>query len=54
MTIAEHDQSGKTEVASYLNSSGLLSEKPGLIRMDTMPENADEQRVIEGIRKLIS
>jgi hypothetical protein len=41
-------------VARYLESSGLLREKPDLLRMDVMAEDAEEARVIEGIRKLIS
>jgi hypothetical protein len=43
-----------TEVARYLDSSGLLDEKPELIRLDIMQEDADEPRLIEGIKKLIS
>lgn len=56
ITITEHlsDSSGATEVARYLNASGLLREKPSLIRMDVMGEDADEARLIEGIRTLIS
>jgi uncharacterized sporulation protein YeaH/YhbH (DUF444 family) len=54
VTIAEHGQTGSTEVARYLDDSGLLSDKPELIRMDIMQEDADEPRLIEGIKKLIS
>ncbi|MBT1072828.1 DUF444 family protein [Pelotalea chapellei] len=55
ITIAEHsDMTGGTDVAHYLEKSGLLKSKPHLIRMDAMEESADEGRVIEGIRKLIS
>jgi hypothetical protein len=54
VTIAERGRGGNSEVATYLNNSGLLRDKPELIRLDTMQEDADEQRVIEGIRKLIS
>ncbi len=56
ITIAEHNsgQLGSTEVARYLRSSGLLRDKPHLIRMDVMGEDADEARLIEGIRTLIS
>ncbi len=56
VTIAEHaySASGATEVERNLTSSGLLDEKPGYIRLDTMDENADEARVIEGIKRLIS
>ena len=54
VTIAEHGQTGSTEVARYLYDSGLLRDKPELIRMDIMQEDADEPRLIEGIKKLIS
>jgi len=56
VTVAEHGlgSSQGTEVARYLEGSGLLQEKPELIRMDVMQEDADEPRLIEGIKKLIS
>jgi uncharacterized sporulation protein YeaH/YhbH (DUF444 family) len=56
VTIAEHGQGeyGGTEVSRYLNGSGLLKGKPDLIRMDIMTEDADEPRLIEGIKRLIS
>jgi uncharacterized sporulation protein YeaH/YhbH (DUF444 family) len=56
VTIAEHgqDETGGTEVARYLRNSGLLKDKAELIRMDVMAEDADEPRLIEGIKKLIS
>lgn len=56
VTIAEHGlgTADGTEVSRYLNGSGLLQEKPVLIRMDVMQEDADEPRLIEGIKKLIS
>ncbi|HXE98506.1 MAG TPA: DUF444 family protein [Dongiaceae bacterium] len=54
VTIAEHGQPGSTTVARYLNGSGLLRDKPELIRLDVMQEDADEPRVIEGIKRLIS
>ena len=44
----------KTEVEKYLDSSRLLMEKPDLIRLDVMDESADEPRLIQGIKKLIS
>ena len=48
MTIAEHGLGSPegTEVARYLERSGLLKEKPELIRMDVMQEDADEPRLI--------
>lgn len=54
VTIAEHTYSRNTEVENYLKGSGLLEQKPDLIRLDVMGEDADEPRLIEGIRKLIS
>jgi len=54
VTIAEHGPDGTTQVSRYLNGSGLLRDKPELIRLDVMQEDADEPRLIEGIRKLIS
>ena len=55
ITIAEHsDIVGGTDVSHYLENSGLLKSKPHLIRLDAMGESADEGRLIEGIRKLIS
>ena len=56
VTIAEHGQGeyGGTEVSRYLNGSGLLKNKHELVRMDIMTEDADEARLIEGIKKLIS
>jgi uncharacterized protein len=56
VTIAEHGQGeyGGTEVSNYLNSSGLLKNNPELLRMDIMTEDADEARLIESIRRLIS
>jgi len=44
----------KTEVEKYLRKSGMLTEKADLLRLDVMQENADEPRLIEGIKKLIS
>ncbi|MBW2591652.1 MAG: DUF444 family protein [Deltaproteobacteria bacterium] len=56
ITIAQHNRSAgsKTEVEKYLTASGLLKEKATLIRMDVMSQDADEPRLIEGIKKLIS
>ena len=56
ITIAEHtvsDSKNNTEMEVYINSSGLLKDNPRLIRLDTMHENADENRLIEGIKRLI-
>jgi len=56
ITIAEHGTgiSGATEVERYLKKSDLLSTKANLIRLDTMHKDADEPRLIEGIKRLIS
>ncbi|MCU0538882.1 MAG: DUF444 family protein [Desulfobacterales bacterium] len=56
VTIARHgrDEAQPTEVENYLRRSGLLEEKARLLRMDVMREDADEPRLIEGIKKLIA
>ncbi|MGD8367212.1 MAG: DUF444 family protein [Desulfobacterales bacterium] len=56
VTVAEHPASAekKTEVERYLVKSDLLQRSPKLIRLDVMGQDADEARLIEGIRKLIS
>ena len=56
VTIAEHTSSAtnNTEVERYLKKSGILEEFPKLIRLDVLNESADETRLIEGIKKLIS
>ncbi len=45
---------GKTQVQQYLEQSKLLEERANLLRLDTMSEDADEARMIEGIRNLLS
>ncbi len=54
ITIAKRASGQATEVERYLEKSGLLKDKPGLLRMDTIKEDADEPRLIEGIKKLIA
>jgi len=56
ITIAEHSSNAvrNTEVERYLKKSELLDEKSKLLRLDVMKEDADETRIIEGIKKLIS
>lgn len=45
----------KTTVEKYFDSSGLLTEKPELIVLDDfIASQANEERLIEGIKKLIS
>jgi uncharacterized sporulation protein YeaH/YhbH (DUF444 family) len=56
ITIAEHphESSDGSEVEKYLKKSKLLEERPNLLRLDVMQEDADEARLIEGIKRLIS
>ena len=56
ITIVEHSygSSGNTEVEKYVKKSGFLEKHPDLLRMDVMKSDADEPRLIEGIKKLIS
>jgi uncharacterized sporulation protein YeaH/YhbH (DUF444 family) len=52
-----HENSGagkKTVVEKYVLDSKLLVEKPDLLRLDVVQVNADETRLIEGIKKLIN
>jgi hypothetical protein len=41
-------------VERYLKKSQLLEKHPNLIRLDVLDESADEPRLIEGIKRLIS
>ena len=54
ITIAEHTAGSTTEVEKYVKKSGLLDQAPELLRMDIVHDDADEQRLIDGIKKLIS
>ncbi len=56
VTIAEngYGSKGNTEVEKYLKKSGLLEQRKDKIRLDVMSESAEEPRIIEGIRKLMS
>ncbi|MBT8342601.1 MAG: DUF444 family protein [Desulfatitalea sp.] len=54
ITIARHSAGSTTEVDKYVTKSGLLEQAPNLIRMDIIDDDADESRLIEGIKKLIS
>ena len=54
ITIAPHSTSSPTEVERYVKKSGLLEQADALLRLDVMDVDADEARIIEGIRKLIS
>jgi uncharacterized sporulation protein YeaH/YhbH (DUF444 family) len=56
VTIAQRasgPQAG-TEVEKYLKKSGVLEKQSNLIRLDVMQDDADEPRLIEGIKRLIS
>jgi uncharacterized sporulation protein YeaH/YhbH (DUF444 family) len=54
ITIAHHGTGSLTEVEKYVKKSGLLEQAPTLLRMDVVDDDSDEQRLIEGIKKLIS
>ena len=56
ISIVEHTYVGsnQTEVEKYLKSSGILTKQSNLIKLDVMDENADDSRIIQGIKKLIS
>lgn len=56
ITVAEHIYGAdrKTQVETYVNKSGLLDTHGDLLRLDSMGEDAPEERIIEGIKKLIS
>ena len=55
ITIAKRGRGTEsTEVEKYLRKSGLLERRPDRIRIDAIHHDADEERIIEGIRRLIS
>ena len=54
ITVIQHSSGSATEVEKYIKKSGLLQKSAALVRMDVMNDDADESRLIEGIRKLIS
>lgn len=56
ITIAERasDSHNSTTVERYLKHAKLLDEQPNLIRLDVISNDADESRLIQGIRNLIS
>lgn len=56
VTVIRHPYNYTTpsEVEKYLDKSGLLKEKPDFIRLDAMKEDAEEARLIEGIKNLLS
>jgi len=56
ISIVEHTYVGgkQTEVEKYLRGSTILSKHKELIKLDVMDENADDARIIQGIKRLIS
>ena len=56
ITIAENNFGvpGRSDLERYIRKSGLLDEKPSLIRLDVLGKESSESRLIEGIRALIS
>jgi hypothetical protein len=56
ITVAKHSytKSKPTEVENYIKASGLLEKYPNIIRMDVMDEDAEDARIIQGIKNLIS
>ena len=56
VSIVEHSYVGskQTEVEKYLKSSNILEKHSSYIKLDIMDENADDSRIIQGIKTLIS
>ena len=56
ITIAENNYtiSGRSDLERYVRNSGMLEDKPELIRLDVLDKESTEPRLIEGIRALIS
>ncbi|MEX1298536.1 MAG: DUF444 family protein [Desulfotignum sp.] len=56
ITVVKHTYTGtkETEVEKYIRGSGVLDRQGHLIKMDVMPENVDDSRIIQGIKTLIS
>jgi uncharacterized protein len=56
ITIAENGYGipGRSEVEAYLKKSGLLEERQRHLRLDVLPKESTETRLIEGIKNLIS
>ncbi len=51
--VSSSPAAGGTEVERYLKASKLPFEKPAFLKYDVMGPDADESRLIDGIRKLI-
>lgn len=56
ITVSRHSYGAETDsdLEKYLKKSGLPDKKGTEFRMDAISEDADEARLIEGIKKLIS
>jgi len=56
VSVVEHSYVGskQTEVEKYLKTSGILNKYSNLIKLDVMGEDADDTRIIQGIKRLIS
>lgn len=56
ITIVEHSYVGgkATEVEKYVKQSGVLTKHSAQIKLDVMKEDADDSRIIQGIKNLIS
>ncbi len=56
ISVVEHSYSSakQTEVEKYIKASGLLEKKKAYIKMDVMGEDADDTRIIKGIKHLIT
>ncbi|SHJ89569.1 hypothetical protein SAMN02745216_02479 [Desulfatibacillum alkenivorans DSM 16219] len=56
VSIAERYSGGqsKTVVERYIRNSGLLHDQNARLSLDSFSENADEDRLIEGIRRLMA
>jgi uncharacterized sporulation protein YeaH/YhbH (DUF444 family) len=56
ITVARqgYGSTATSELERYMKSSNLLLDHPALIRMDIIDKDAEESRLIEGIKKLIS
>jgi hypothetical protein len=52
ITLAASGSTGYSRMGAYLKDSRLLDKERARIRLDQISENADEQRLIEGIRRL--
>lgn len=52
--VKDQGGGGNSNFEDYLETSGLVKEKPDVLRVDRVREDADEKRLIQGIRHLTS